>query len=312
MRLHLGVPADPTVPIALTIGNFDGVHCGHRTMLARLREAGKSMNLPVGVMSFEPHPREFFKPEDAPARLTSLREKVELLSEQGLDHLFICRFNAHFAAQSPEDFIDGLLVRKLNIRWLLVGDDFRFGAKRAGDLALLQEKGNQHGFYVESQSTVIDGEDRISSSLIREQLAQGKMEDAARLLGQPWHISGRVTQGDQVGRQWGFPTANIPLPDRRVPVTGIFAAKLITQDGMIRQGVASLGTRPAVKQQGMQLLEIHLFDFFGDLYGKRVRVELLYKFRDETSFKNVDALRAQIALDASHARQYFAQREQLV
>jgi len=308
MQLHFGVPADPAVPMALTIGNFDGVHRGHRTMLARLREAGKRLNLPVGVMSFEPHPREFFKPEDAPARLTSLREKVELLGEEGIDHLYVCRFNARFAAQDPKDFVNALLVRQLNIRWLLVGDDFRFGAKRAGDLALLLEQGNQHGFSVESQSTVIDGEDRISSSLIRELLARGKIEDAARLLGQPWHISGRIAHGDQVGRLWGFPTANIPLPHRRMPVTGIFAAELTTPDGKKRQGVASLGTRPTVKHQGMQLLETHLFDYSGDLYGQRVRVALLHKFRDETSFRDIDALRAQIALDSDHARDYFAQR----
>jgi len=308
MHLHFGVPADPAVPIALTIGNFDGVHCGHRTMLARLREAGKKLNLPTGVMSFEPHPREFFRPEDAPARLTSLREKVELMSDQGIDHLYICHFNTRFASQNPNDFVDELLVRQLNIRWLLVGDDFRFGAKRAGDFALLQEKGKQHGFSVESQNTVIDGDDRISSSLIRELLAQGKMHDAALLLGQPWHISGRIAHGDQVGRLWGFPTANIPLPHRRMPVTGIFAAQLTSQDGIARQGVASLGTRPAVKHQGMQLLETHLFDFSGDLYGQRVRVELLHKFRDETSFKDVDALRAQIAIDADQARTYFAQQ----
>jgi len=306
MQLHFGVPAYPEAPIALTIGNFDGVHRGHRTMLARLREAGKNLGLTVGVMSFEPHPREFFRPEDAPARLTSLREKVELLSAEGIDHLFVCHFNAHFAAQSPQDFVDKLLVRQLNIRWLLVGDDFRFGAKRAGDYSLLQEKGKHYGFALESQATVIDGEDRISSSLIRELLAQGKMEEASRLLGRPWHISGRVAHGDQVGRLWGFPTANLPLPRRKMPVTGIFAARLSGRDGIMRQGVASLGTRPAVKEQGMQLLETHLFDFSDDLYGQRVQVELLHKFRDETSFKDIDALRNQIERDAQNARDYFA------
>lgn len=307
MQLHFGVPASPAAPIALTIGNFDGVHRGHLTMLARLRDAGKKLCLPVGVMSFEPHPREFFRPGDAPARLTSLREKVELLSDEGIDHLYICHFNARFAAQSPETFVDEFLVRQLNIRWLLVGDDFRFGAKRAGDFILLQEKGKHFGFSVESQTSVIDGEDRISSSLIRELLARGEMEGASRLLGKPWHISGRVAHGDQVGRLWGFPTANLPLPRRKMPVTGIFAAQLKARDGIQRYGVASVGTRPAVREQGIQLLETHLFDFSGDLYGQRVWVELLHKFRDETSFKNVDALRDQIALDAQNARTYFAQ-----
>jgi len=307
MRLHFGVPVNPGAPIALTIGNFDGVHRGHRTMLARLREAGKQLGLPTGVMSFEPHPREFFRPEEAPARLTSLREKVELLREEGVDHLYVCHFNARFAAQSPEDFIDDLLVRQLKVRWLLVGDDFRFGAKRAGEGALLQKKGMEHGFVVESQSTVIDGEDRISSSLIREQLAAGNMERAAALLGHPWHVSGRVAHGDKVGRTWGFPTANLPLSGRKMPVTGIFAARLQCPDGKTFQGVSSLGTRPAVKDQGKQLLETFLFDFSGDLYGQRVRVALLHKFRDETHFTDLDALRAQIALDADNARHYFAQ-----
>lgn len=278
-------------------------------MLARLREAGRHLGLPTGVMSFEPHPREFFKPDHAPARLTSLREKVELLSEEGIDHLYICHFNARFAAQTPDVFVDELLVRQLNIRWLLVGDDFRFGSQRAGDFSLLQTKGEQHGFLVESQSTVIDGDDRISSSLIRELLAQGKMEEASRLLGKPWHISGRVAHGDQVGRLWGFPTANLPLSRRRMPVTGIFAALLTGQDGIKRQGVASLGTRPAVKEQGLQLLETHIFDFSGDLYGQRVRVALLHKFRDERSFNDVQALRDQIALDVNHARLYFSQKD---
>ncbi len=306
MRLHFGVPDTQRAPVVLTIGNFDGVHRGHQAMLARLRAAGERLGLPTAVMSFEPHPREFFRPEDAPARLTSLREKAELLRSEGVDDLYVCHFNAAFAAQSPATFIDALLVQRLQVAWLLVGDDFRFGARRAGDFDLLAARGAQLGFEVEAQDTVVDGEDRISSSLIREMLANGDLEHATRLLGRPWHLSGRVAHGDKVGRTWGFPTANLPLRHRKVPVTGIFAARLTGADGVAHAGVASLGTRPAVKAAGLQLIETYLFDFDGDLYGQRVRVELLHKFRDETSFSSLDALRAQIAIDADNARHYFA------
>jgi riboflavin kinase/FMN adenylyltransferase len=307
MRLHFGVPDTERAPVALTIGNFDGVHRGHQAMLARLREAGRRLGLPTAVMSFEPHPREFFRPDDAPARLTSLREKTDLLACEGIDDLYMCHFNAHFAAQTPEAFIETLLVRRLHVRWLLVGDDFRFGARRAGDYPLLVQQGAEHGFAVESQGTVVADGERISSSLVREVLAEGDLAHATRLLGRPWHISGRVAHGDEIGRRWGFPTANLPLRHRRIPVSGIFAARLTARDGVARPSVASLGTRPSVKQAGARLLEVHVFDFDGDLYGQRVQVELLHKFRDEAHFSDLDALRAQIAADAAQARAFLAQ-----
>lgn len=308
MRLHLGVPLLAGTPLALTIGNFDGVHRGHQAMLARLRAAGRRLGVPTAVMSFEPHPREFFRPAEAPARLTSLREKVELLRSQGVDALYVCHFNADFAAQSPQTFIEDLLVQRLQVRWLLVGDDFRFGARRAGGLAELEQAGADSGFVVEAQLTVEDSGDRISSSFVRDCLGRGELAHAARLLGRPWHLSGRVAHGDKLGRTWGFPTANLPLRHRRVPVTGIFAARLRTPDGIAHPGVASLGTRPAVKTAGVQLLETHLFDFSADLYAQRVQVELLHKFRDEAPFASLDALRRQIARDVAEARDYFAER----
>ena len=307
MRLHFGVPELARAPIALTIGNFDGVHRGHQVMLARLREAGRRLRVPTAVMCFEPHPREFFRPEEAPARITSLREKIELLAGEGVDEVYVCHFNAAFAAQSPEEFIDALLVQRLHAKWLLVGDDFRFGSRRAGDYALLSARGQQLGFGVESQGTVEENGERISSSLIRDVLAAGELEHAARLLGRPWHVSGRVAHGDKIGRTWGFPTANVFLRHRRLPVTGIFAALLHAEDGVARPGVASLGTRPAVKEAGVQLLETFVFDFDGDLYGQRVRVELLKKFRDEARFADLDALRVQIAADVADARSFFAE-----
>ena len=306
MRLHFGVPDTERAPVALTIGNFDGVHRGHQVMLARLRDAGERLGLPTAVMSFEPHPREFFRPQEAPARLTSLREKVELLREQGIDHLSICHFGAAFAAQSPLDFVRSLLVQRLKVGWLLVGDDFRFGARRAGDPQLLAEQGALHGFSVEQQGTVEEGGERISSSLVRDALAAGDLPHATRLLGRPWHLSGHVAHGDQIGRTWGYPTANLPLRHRPVPVSGIFAVHLETALGVRHQGVASLGTRPTVSSAGLRLLEVHLFDFAGELYGQRVKVELLQKFRDEARFPDFASLRAQIAADAAQARAYFA------
>lgn len=306
MRLHFGVPDATRGPTTLTIGNFDGVHRGHQAMLARLRAAGKRLGLPTAVMSFEPHPREFFRPQDAPPRITSLREKIELLEGEGIDDVYLCHFNAGFAAQPPGEFVARLLAQRLRVRWLLVGDDFRFGARRAGDSALLHAEGARLGFAVEEQGTVQHGDERISSSLIRETLAAGDMEHAARLLGRPWHLSGRVGHGDKVGRQWGFPTANLCLRHRRVPVSGIFAARLTDAAGRAHAGVASLGMRPSVKSGGVRLLEVHLFDFAGDLYGQRVRVQLLHKFRDESAFDDLTALQRQIAADAAQARAYFA------
>ncbi len=312
MRLHFGVPDLTRGPTVLTIGNFDGVHCGHQVMLARLRAAGERLGLPTAVMSFEPHPREFFRPTDAPARITSLREKVELLAGEGVDDLYICHFNADFASQSPQAFVSELLCRRLQIRWLLVGDDFRFGARRAGDAALLRAEGQALGFAVEEQGTVEDGDERISSSLIREALAAGELERAARLLGRPWHLSGHVGHGDKIGRTWGFPTANLWLRHRKVPVSGIFAGRLRDAAGRSHEGVASLGIRPSVHTGGVRLLEIFLFDFAGDLYGQRVRIELLHKFRDEQGFSDLAALKAQIATDAAQARAYFASLNRVV
>lgn len=306
MRLHFGVPDAARGPTTLTIGNFDGVHRGHQAMLARLRAAGERLGARTAVMSFEPHPREFFRPQDAPPRITSLREKVELLAGAGVDDIYMCHFNAAFAGQSPEHFIAELLVRRLQVRWLLVGDDFRFGAKRAGDAALLREQGLRHGFEVEEQGTVVDDGERISSSLVREKLVAGRMEQAARLLGRPWHLSGRIGHGDRQGRLWGFPTANLWLRHRAVPVGGIFAARLVEADGSARPGVASLGVRPSVRSGGVRLLETHLFDFDGDLYGRRVSVQLLHKFRDERRFADLAALKDQIARDAMQARAWFA------
>jgi riboflavin kinase/FMN adenylyltransferase len=305
MRILRSIPLAANTPIALTIGNFDGVHLGHQGMLARLRQAAGRLSMPACVMTFEPHPREFFAPDQAPVRLTSLREKLALLATHGVEQVHVCRFNYAFAQITAQDFIDTILVRGLGVRWLQVGDDFRFGARRAGDFTMLRQAAARGGYEVAAMpSVMLDGE-RVSSTAVRDALAAGDLAHAGRLLGRPYSISGRVVRGDQLGRKLGFPTANVQMKHNRPPLTGIFAVELHDGAGEVRCGVASLGIRPTVKQQGQPVLEVHLFDFAGDLYGRQVRVDFLHKFRDEEKYADLDALTRQIAMDAQNARRYF-------
>jgi riboflavin kinase/FMN adenylyltransferase len=301
-----GSPA--SAPHAVTIGNFDGLHRGHQAMLARLKEAAAKHGLPSCVLTFEPHPREFFSPGEAPARLSSLREKSELIQAAGIDRLHVCRFNQRFASLSPAEFIERVLVKTLGTRWLLVGDDFRFGAKRAGDFVLLKEAGAHFGFEVESLPTVSVENKRASSTAVREALAAGDMRHASELLGRPYSISGHVMHGDKLGRQIGFPTANIQLQHNRPPLSGIFAVEVYGLNGAPLQGVASLGTRPTVHENGRPTLEVFIFNFRDELYGRRLRVDFLKKLRDEEKYPDLDALIAQINRDVDNARAYFASR----
>ncbi len=301
-----GSPA--SAPHAVTIGNFDGLHRGHQAMLARLKEEAAKRGLPSCVLTFEPHPREFFAPASAPARLSSLREKSELIQAPGIDRLHVCRFNQRFSSLSPDDFIRQVLVDTLGTRWLLVGDDFRFGAKRAGDFALLKEAGARLGFEVESLPTVSVAGKRASSTAVREALADGDMQQARDLLGHPYSISGHVMHGNKLGRQIGFPTANIQLQHNRPPLSGIFAVEVYGLNGAPLQGVASLGTRPTVHENGKPTLEVFIFDFRGDLYGRRLRVDFLKKLRDEEKYPDLDALINQINRDVDNARAFFASR----
>ena len=305
MQVLRGIPAHSCGPVALTIGNFDGVHLGHQAMLARLVEAAQRRRLPAAVMTFEPHPREFFAPESAPARLTSLREKLELLSNQGVERVYICRFNHAFARTSAEDFVTRLLHERLQTRWLLVGDDFRFGAKRAGNYELLFRQAPQLGFELVDMPSVEAGGQRVSSTLVREALAAGDMARAQTYLGRHYSISGRVMHGDKIGSSIGFPTANVQMRHNRPPVAGIFAVNLHGAAEQALAGVASLGTRHTVMQDGGLRLEVHLFDFSGDLYGRHVRVEFLHKLRDEAQYPDLESLTAQIERDAQDARRYF-------
>ena len=296
-------------PHAVTIGNFDGLHLGHQAMLARLQDVARARGLPSCVLSFEPHPREFFAPEQAPARLSSLREKAECLQRIGIDRLHVFRFDRAFSALTAEAFIEQVLGKTLEARYVLVGDDFRYGAKRAGDFALLKQAGERLGFDAESLPTVEVAGERSSSTAVRQVLAAGELEHAARLLGRPYSISGRVVHGDKLGRDIGFPTANIQLRHNRPPLMGIFAVELCGLNGAPLPGVASLGRRPTVKgADAVPVLEVHLFDFDAEIYGRRVRVDFLHKLRDEEKYPDLDSLVAQIRRDVDNAKHFLKQR----
>jgi riboflavin kinase / FMN adenylyltransferase len=292
--------------VALTIGNFDGVHRGHQAMLTRLVEAAEDLALPPTVLTFDPHPREFFAPHTAPPRLSTLRDKLEQFAARGVARVHIARFNAGLAHLSPADFIERVVLGALRTRWLLVGEDFRFGRGRAGDLALLRAAART--FSVEAMPPVKSGEERVSSSAVREALAEGELERAAELLGRPYSISGRVAHGDKRGRSLGFPTANVPLR-RKPPLSGIFAVRVRGLSDAPRLGAASLGVRPTVSVDAKAVLEVFIFDFDEAIYGRRIQIEFLHKLREEERFPDLDALKAQIRADVALAREYFSNRK---
>jgi len=303
VRVFRDLPLATDAPIALTIGNFDGVHRGHQAMLSRLVEAADDLSLRPAVMTFDPHPLEFFAPASAPPRLSSLRAKLDRFDAHGVDQVYLIRFNAKFAGLSPSEFIERVLVRQLAVRWLLVGEDFRFGKGRAGDLATLRN--GARTFSVESMHTVTVAGERASSSAVRAALGEGDFERAATLLGRPYAISGRVAHGQKLGRSLGFPTANIPLRNKP-PLTGIFAVRVHGLGTSALTGVASLGVRPTVMVGAPPLLEVFVFDFDEAIYGQRVSVEFMHKLRDEARYDDLDALTRQIKNDVAQARDYFA------
>jgi riboflavin kinase/FMN adenylyltransferase len=312
MRTLRSIPAAADTPIALTVGNFDGVHLGHQAMLTRLLETAHSRGLPPCAMTFEPHPREFFAPDRAPARLTSMREKLELLASFGMERAYVCRFDYRFAQIAAEDFVERILARGLGVKHVLVGDDFRFGARRAGDIGLLKAHAARLDYSVDAMSSVtLDGV-RVSSTAVREALAAGDLQRAARLLGRPYSISGRVVRGDGLGRKLGFPTANVQIKHNRPPLSGIFAVEVAGARDTPVRGAASLGVRPTVKLAAAPVLEVYLFDFAGDLYSRHVRVEFLHKFRDEAKFADLAALTRQIASDVEDTRAFFHSRDEAV
>ncbi len=309
MQIFHGIPPRALNSTVLTIGNFDGVHRGHQALLARLVTHAREVALPSAVMTFEPHPREFFAPDSAPARLTSLREKLSLIADEGVDHAYICRFNARFAALTAEQFIERNLVQGLSVRHLIIGDDFRFGKGRAGDFEMLRRAGVKFRFGLEAMETVSVQGERVSSSALRDALQESDLAHAARLLGRPYGIAGRVIHGRKLGRELGFHTANIQLKRNRVPLSGVFAVRVSGEGVGMRNGVANLGMRPTVSNTLQPTLEVHLFDFDGDLYRHHLTVYFQAKLRDQAKFDSLQALARQIGLDVAQARQYFAANE---
>ncbi|KDD11634.1 bifunctional riboflavin kinase/FAD synthetase [Bordetella bronchiseptica] len=305
-------PPSQRTPCALTIGNFDGVHLGHQAILARVRQEARARGLVPAVMTFEPHPREYFatlnrRPELAPTRISGLRDKLQALAAAGIEQVALERFDARLAEMSANAFIEDLLVAGLQTRWLLVGEDFRYGHKRSGDIDLLREAGLAHGFEVCTLADITDSQGhRISSSEVRTALAVGDLDRAAQLLGQPFHISGHVIHGRKLGRELGFPTMNLRVAPRCATRSGIYVVRVLGLQDRPLPAVASLGVRPTVEDRGRVLLEAHLLDESLDAYGKLVRVEFLHKLRDEEKFADLPSLTAAIAQDAQNARAYFA------
>lgn len=288
-----------------TIGNFDGVHRGHKALLARLEAKGRALGLPTTLITFEPQPREYFRGREVPARLTRLREKLQLLEQVGVDRVLCLPFNEKLASMSAAAIVDDLLVGALGVRYLMVGDDFRFGHNREGDFALLEAAGKRHGFEVDQLDTLALSEQRVSSTRVRDVLAAGELLLAEQLLGHRYFIAGRVVYGRQLGRQLGIPTANVPLKRYRAALEGVFAVE-VSGLGPVRQGVANIGIRPTVEGRE-PLLEVHLFDFAGDIYGRLITTTFRRKIRDEWKFESIDALKARIAVDIECAREYFAE-----
>ena len=291
------------VGCVLTIGNFDGVHRGHQAVLSRLQEQAAQLGLPSCVMVFEQQPLEFFAGDKAPARLSRLRDKYEAIAALNIDRLLCVKFDHAFSELTAADFIEQILVRKLAVKFLVIGDDFRFGLQRRGDFALLMEAGRQYGFQVLSTDTLLHDQQRVSSTLLREALREGRLEDVTQMLGHPYTITGRVAHGAKLGRTIGFPTANIHLKRLVVPVQGVYAVQVLIADA-IHFGVANIGFRPTVNGTRSQL-EVHIFDFKGDLYGKQLQIQVCHKLRDEQKFPSFSALQTQITMDSRQARQWF-------
>jgi riboflavin kinase/FMN adenylyltransferase len=314
MKVFRGLPnAAARAPCALTIGNFDGVHLGHQALLGRVRAAATGLGLEAAVMTFEPHPREFFAQKagdlsKAPPRIANLRDKLQSLSDNGIDRVIVEHFSAPFAALTPQEFTEKVLVEGLHVKWLMVGDDFCYGARRAGNVQMLLEAGKHYGFHVETLPTVMNGSIRISSSAVRAALAEGDFRHAQALLGHPYAISGHVIHGQKLGRTLGFPTLNLRVPHRPA-LSGIFIVQVHGLAAQPLPAVASLGVRPTVDDSGRVLLEVHVFDFAENCYGKQVRVEFLHKIRDEEKYVDLPTLTAAIDRDAAIARDFFKERD---
>ena len=292
---------------AASLGNFDGVHLGHRAVIEQLATRARLLGTPSLIMLFEPQPLEYFRPEGPPARLMRLREKLCALRQEPIDRVLCARFDARLAGMEPEAFIERILVKGLGVRCLIVGEDFRFGKDRRGDVEMLRRAGRAHGFAVDIAPTFYLDAERVSSTRVRAALVAGDLEKAERLLGRPYRMCGHIVRGVRIGRQIGIPTANIDVRRRQTPIHGIFAVEVYGLPGEPLPAVASVGTRPTVGGTHM-LLEVHLLDFDSDIYGAHVGVDFLRKLRDERRFDSLEEMRAHIVRDIEQARQYFAQR----
>lgn len=308
MRLIRGIPHLPVFKngCVLTVGNFDGVHLGHKAVIEKLAERGNILGLPVVIMIFEPQPLEYFLGDKAPPRLTRLREKVAQFAKLPVDDLVIVRFNKQLANYDAGQFIDEVLVKRLNVKYLVIGDDFRFGKARQGDFAMLKAKSDVHGFKVQDTGSLqVDGL-RVSSTLIRNALATGDLEKAEAMLGYRYSICGRVIHGDKRGRTIGYPTANIRIAINNLPFSGVFAVTMTGIDDLRIEGVANVGVRPTIDGSNKVVLETHLFDFNRDIYGYKVTVQFKQKIRAERRFQTVDELKEQIVDDVVEAKKIFA------
>jgi riboflavin kinase/FMN adenylyltransferase len=288
----------------VSIGNFDGVHIGHQAVIRQLRQFASRMGLPAVVMIFEPQPLEYFAPQTAPARLTGFRDKLIWLKQEAIDRVVCLKFQDSLARLSADEFIRRLLVEGLDVKHLVVGDDFRFGRGRTGDFSMLKESGKHYGFEVVATETLTVNGHRVSSSRIRDLLAAGEMDEAAVLLGRAYNISGRIVHGDKRGRELGFPTANILLKRNKTPLLGVYAVRVYGLDEEPLQGVVNIGTRPVFDGTRL-LLEVHILDFNGDIYGSHIRVDFLKFLRREQKFTTVAELQAQVSRDIAAARSFF-------
>ena len=295
----------------LTIGNFDGLHLGHKAVIEKLALRGEALNLPVVAMIFEPQPLEYFLADHAPSRLMRLREKVIQFATLPVDYLLIMRFNQALANYDAEQFIDDILIDKLNVKHLVIGDDFHFGKARRGNFAMLKEKGKHCGFSIEDTGSFFQSGLRVSSTLIRDALGEGDLARAERLLGCRYSICGRVVHGDQRGRIIGYPTANIKLFRKNTPVSGVFAVTMTGVAGIEFEGIANVGIRPTVPGENKVILEVHLFEFDQEIYGRYVEIHFQEKIRDELRFDSLDALKKQIAADIIRTKNIFAELKRL-
>ncbi|MDH3712639.1 MAG: bifunctional riboflavin kinase/FAD synthetase [Gammaproteobacteria bacterium] len=306
MKLLRGMQSlrEPQPGCVATIGNFDGVHLGHAAVIGSVVEQARRKRLRACVITFEPLPQEFFHTIDAPPRLMRLREKFKRIGILGADDVLVLNFNAALARLEPEAFVDRVLLNGLNVKHLVVGDDFRFGKARRGDMALLNELAATHDFDVSPTQTFCNGAHRVSSTRVRELLANGDFAGATQLLGEPYAISGRVGYGQRLAQTLGFATANVDMGRVRPPMRGVFAVQAMLADKTPMRGVANLGTRPTVN--GVRLvLEVHCFDFAGDIYGQRLTVTFLHKLRDEQKFASLEDLQRQVHVDRETAHAYF-------